>query len=229
STTDLDTLYELAAESLGTLDERSAFLSGKSTLVVGDMNRVLQSGDDSAASFSPSLVMSVGEDKSAPKMEIHPSPACSRQVESVSVHASTKQSRAKESSSREAMKSVVRSGPSPSVQLEATPSQLSDLSINSRLEEVLGKQPENLAGYLKQKPPQVNEVIYAFAAATDALVALYADKNMNLGLTPESICFDRLGRAQIRVSSATVVPGSTMDGAMGSPRYAAPEIFAEQN
>jgi serine/threonine protein kinase len=97
------------------------------------------------------------------------------------------------------------------------------------LEELLGKQPGNLAGYLRQKPPQMNELIHALVAATDALVTRYAATGKGGGLTPESICFDRMGKATIRVSTSTVPQGSTLDGVVGSPRYAAPEIFAEKS
>jgi len=119
--------------------------------------------------------------------------------------------------------------PVPPVRTHVAPSGKPETGITARLEELMGKQPGNLAGYLRQKPTKLNEFIHALIAATDALVVRYAATAKGGALTPESICFDRLGKAAIRVSTSTMPPGSTLDGVVGSPRYAAPEIFSEKS
>jgi serine/threonine protein kinase len=117
----------------------------------------------------------------------------------------------------------------PAAEFHKGPSRPQDISINTRLEEPLGEQSENLAGYLKQKPAEVSDIIHVFASAADALVARYAERKKFVGLSPKNICFDRLGKATIQDLSSTVLTGSTMDGAVGSMRYAPPEIFVEKS
>ncbi len=95
----------------------------------------------------------------------------------------------------------------------------------ARLEDMLGKQPEDLAGYLKDRPPQVEEVVHAFVAAVEALIAAHAANPKIEPLTPHSIGFDAMGKATIRKQ----VGGTHGSGGLGSnPRYAAPELFAEK-
>jgi eukaryotic-like serine/threonine-protein kinase len=97
----------------------------------------------------------------------------------------------------------------------------------ARIEELIGKQPDTLAGYLHDDPPQLEEVIHAFVASVQALIAMHATDSRKEALTPQSICFDRLGKATIQSLQPTVTRG-TSSGA-GNPRYAAPEIFAEKS
>ena len=97
--------------------------------------------------------------------------------------------------------------------------------VASRFEELFGKQPKNLAGYLKDDPARLEDVIHAFATTANALARLHAAKARIEPLTPQSIRFDEVGRASI-VSSQATATGS--GGAVGNPRYAVPEIFAEK-
>jgi eukaryotic-like serine/threonine-protein kinase len=113
-------------------------------------------------------------------------------------------------------------------------SQSSDSSVKeddvaSRLEELLGKQPADLAGYLSDSPPQLDAVIYALIASVEALVAACASGGRVAGLVPQSISFDRVGKATIASSQSNVTQSTSGSGVVGSPRYAAPEIFAEDN
>ena len=101
-----------------------------------------------------------------------------------------------------------------------------DVDVVSRLEEILGKQPENLAGYLREDPPEMEEVIHAFVATVEAVVAVYVAKGKLEAIVPQNICFDRLGKATIQSSPMTLTQ-STSGSGVGSPRYAAPEILAE--
>ena len=97
----------------------------------------------------------------------------------------------------------------------------------ARMEGLLGKQPQNLAGYLQDGPPQLEEVIHAFVSSVQALIALHATGSKKEALTPQSICFDHLGKASIELLQPTVTSG-TSSGA-GNPRYAAPELFSEKS
>jgi serine/threonine protein kinase len=101
-----------------------------------------------------------------------------------------------------------------------------DVDVVSRLEEILGKQPENLAGYLREDPPEMEEVIHAFVATLEAVAAMYVAKGKLEAIVPQNICFDRLGKATIQSSPMTLTQ-STSGSGVGSPRYAAPEILAE--
>jgi hypothetical protein len=116
----------------------------------------------------------------------------------------------------------------PQSALAAAPSRSRVASINSRLEEMLGKQPANLAEYLRQTPRALSEVIFGFVSAAEALALRHAEKSKCIGLTPEGVCFDGMGKASIR-ASATTIPGATMAGALGNPRYSAPELFGDNS
>jgi hypothetical protein len=230
-TQDLDKLYEFAAESLERPDERRAFLSGKPGLLAKDSKEAPSPGEPALAvgEESPN-VRSKGE----PKRKGEASPPVQRQVNvkaenSPAFNSDRLPSGRRENTSPSKAAPVAPQASMSSVPLKNSGVDVSESDIYSRLEEVLGKQPENLAAYLKQKPREADEVIHAFVAASDALVKRYAEKSKSAGLTPENICFDRLGKATIRVSTTTVLTGSTLDGAMGSPRYAAPEIFTEKS
>ena len=101
-----------------------------------------------------------------------------------------------------------------------------DVDVVSRLEEILGKQPENLAGYLREDPPEMEEVIHAFVATVEAVAGMYMAKGKLEAMVPQNICFDRVGKATIQSSPMTLTQ-STSGSGVGSPRYAAPEILAE--
>jgi serine/threonine protein kinase len=95
------------------------------------------------------------------------------------------------------------------------------------VERLLAKQPPTLAGYLKDRSSKPDEVIDAFLASTKALMELYAAGNSkNEALLPENVCFDRLGKATIQVTSASAVHGTAI---LSNPRYAAPEMFSEKS
>ena len=85
-----------------------------------------------------------------------------------------------------------------------------------------------MAGYLGNDPTAVEQVIHPFIASVEALVRLYEGKGKTNGLTPQSIQFDRMGKASIQTPSATTLQRTMLVGAMGSPRYASPEILADK-
>ena len=97
--------------------------------------------------------------------------------------------------------------------------------VAARLEEMLGKQPESLAGYMEDGPQQVERVIHPFVATVEALAAVYAANSKIEPLNPQNIDFDRMGKATIR-GSRPVTHGT--GGVVSNPRYAAPEVFAEK-
>jgi serine/threonine protein kinase len=97
----------------------------------------------------------------------------------------------------------------------------------ARIEKLVGKQPETLAGYLQEGPPQLEEVIHAFVSSVQAIIAMHASGNKKEALTPQSICFDRLGKASVQTLQPALTRG-TSSGA-GNPRYAAPELFSEKS
>jgi serine/threonine protein kinase len=96
----------------------------------------------------------------------------------------------------------------------------------SRLEELVGKQPNTLAAYLKDSPPQVEEVILPFVATVQALIGLHATGGKKEALSPQGISFDRLGKAAILVQPVT--SSRRTSSAAANPRYAAPEMFSEK-
>ena len=119
-------------------------------------------------------------------------------------------------------------GPNPAKATDRTkrePDIASVLGLGSRVEQLLGKQPTTLAGYLKEGSSQPEGVIGAFVSSTKALLDLYAATSRNEALLPQNICFDQLGKASIRVSPANVAHGTAV---LSNPRYAAPEMFAEK-
>ncbi|HEX4486925.1 MAG TPA: protein kinase [Terriglobales bacterium] len=89
-------------------------------------------------------------------------------------------------------------------------------------------QPETLAGYMKDNPPQLEEVVYPFVATVQALLDMYAANNKGAALSPENVFFDRAGKATIRTSATPSDQGSGSGIILTSPRYAAPEIFADK-
>jgi serine/threonine protein kinase len=86
---------------------------------------------------------------------------------------------------------------------------------------------DSLEDYLTDQPAEIEEVATAFISATEALAAFYASNGKSGGLAPESIRFDKTGKASIRSSTSTSPQGATCFGSFGSPQYAPPEIFKE--
>jgi len=195
-TTNLEDLYSVAAQSLQREDERRAFLARKA--------EVIRSGAQLDRHLPP-------EPKPAPKLDLKSAatPAAKPELKF--------DPKPDVSGMKPELKPEAKADPKPrSAPVEAA----------SRWEELLGKQPENLAGYLKDGPPQIEEVIHAFVASVEALIAMYAANCKNEPLTPESICFDRFGKATIQSPQPTVTQRT--GSVAGNPRYAVPEIFAEK-
>ncbi len=237
NTKDLDRLYDVLAESLATPAEQSAFLSRRPGTSTEGNDRELHSAvvalpATSRPSETPAHLVTEPKPEAASFQSASPvepvlragslSPKPSRTEKKFPVQTGAQRT------SRPEQKGA-RSVHALSIGTTESRSRKPELTVNSRLEELLVQQPENLAGYLKRTPPEITDVIYAFISATEALAARHAEKNNMIGLTPESVCFDRLGKATIRTPQSTVVTGSTMGAAGGSPRYAAPEIFADRN
>ena len=230
---DLDALYDLAAESLGSPDEKRAFLGGRP-------------GGRSVESGSGQVVDST-------ETAMFPGVVLNRRAETPSAKAATpNEQRAKPetplpSLPRKPITDPKLGGggakaPQPSAEgagvkanaeapvgakpPDPQPSEQEDLV--ARLEGLLGKQPANMAGYLGNDPTAVEQVIHPFIASVEALVRLYEGKGKTNGLTPQSIQFDRMGKASIQTPSATTLQRTMLVGAMGSPRYASPEILADK-
>ncbi len=230
---DLDGLYDLAAESLGSPDERRAFLGGRPG------GRAVESGpghavDSTETATFPGVALNrrieAPVEKAAPPAEQPakrdtplPSPPKKPITDAKlgSVGPKTPQPVSEPSGGKvNAEPAVGPKVPDPS------PAEQEDLV--SRLEGLLGKQAPNMAGYLGNDPAAVEQVIHPFIASVEALVRLYEAKGKTNGLTPQSIQFDRMGKATIQTPSATTLQRTMLVGAMGSPRYASPEILADK-
>jgi len=210
----VEDLYQIAAESLGTDQERRAFLEGR----VSDeaMRAAIPAPQIRPGSEEPT----VGNHESVPIVRSTKPPAnAARPVAPPPVQPPV---------SVPEVSSVPK--PKPSAPAQSSQQQ-ADPQMVERLEQLLGKQPESFAGYLTEEPADVDHVIYAFISATEALVRLYAEGGKTGGLAPQNIRFDRLGKATIQASppNSTSLQGATSFGSMGSPRYAAPEMFKETN
>ena len=228
-TTELSTLYELAAESLASPEDRAAFLAkqpgGRRT------DSPDEPGSDSAetATFPDVRLRMVPADRPASQ----PRPMLDRAMEPVVLRPAEQSKSASGAASAPNLNPESKSAGDDvkPISKEAGQNQASpapELDIVARLEDLLGKQPETLAGYLTEDPPEVDQVIFAFISSAEALVRLYEAKGKTDGLGPQNIEFDRLGKATIRVSTTTTYQGTILGGPVGSPRYAAPEIFADK-
>lgn len=208
----VDELYQIAAESLESDQERREFLEGHGS---------------NAVALSPSAIPDVSAASEEPTIGQHdPAPVPPmRQVRKVS-------------NPPPAPVVPVPVAPVPMESAERKPKPVAapksvsgdaDQQVVARLEQLLGKQPESLAGYLAEEPPEVDQVIYGFVSAMEALSTLYASGGKTGGLAPHSVRFDRVGKASIQAAAqtATGLQGATSFGSMGSPRYAAPEMFRE--
>jgi serine/threonine protein kinase len=83
-----------------------------------------------------------------------------------------------------------------------------------------------LSSYLKDAPATVENIVRVFINCLDAVITLHTGNQKNVALAPQSFCFDKMGKVSI------VRPGPESlqnEGiAMGNPRYAAPEMFADK-
>ena len=231
--TDLDSLYELAAESLANPDERDNFLARRPS------GRPAQPEDKASSEIAATETATYIELSPVPKSRT-PKPGAS----SGNTFVEGLPPGQKQPSSHD--KPSVLSPPRPPI---APDPPLQDRSANSRpespatiagpgnaelksgievhLEDLLGKQPANLAGYLAESPPPLEPVIYAFVSSVDALARLHDAGGKTNGLTPQKIAFDKIGKASIERTS-TPIRKTTVGEMVGSPRYAAPEVLAEQ-
>jgi serine/threonine protein kinase len=209
----VEDLYKIVAESLGSDQERRAFLEGHVSDPAVLAPPVPQPGSEDPTLGNHELARSrspVEELKT--KHVAQPLPVPSAPVPVASARVESKEAKPKPGAD-----------PKPS-------SAEHDSQVIARLEELLGKQPDSLAGYLAEEPPELDRVIYGFVSVTEALSALYASGGKTGGLAPQSIRFDRLGKASIQSASpSTNLQGATSFGSMGSPRYAAPEMFKESS
>jgi serine/threonine protein kinase len=236
--TDLNSLYELAAESLSAGD-RAAFLGQQSPEILEKSAGAVTSDSIETATipFAEGPPMVPLREPARPEAveSIAPPPA------EVETPAPGPNLVAQEPPHRSASREVSSPAPEPrradvantdkpaALDAPATPAIKPGPppDIVARLEDLLGKQPENLAGYLAEEPPELDQVIHAFIAAVDALVRLYDANGITFGLTPQNIVFDRMGNATIQTSSATSAGRTMLGSPMGSARYAAPEILAD--
>ncbi len=95
----------------------------------------------------------------------------------------------------------------------------------ARLEQLLGKQPPTLAGYLQDNTPELDRVVSAFVSTVRALIAIDEAKGRSDALIPQNVHFDQLGKATIQAAPSTSGQATTV---MSHPRYAAPEMFSEK-
>jgi eukaryotic-like serine/threonine-protein kinase len=240
-TMDPEQLYTFASESLKHDDERRAFLgqrAGAQSIGQNEPSKAPLQGGGAAkpATSDPTQRTVAPEVKAAPKPVPVPKPLTPpRSVPPAKVDLNP----GGRTPSKPEVPPVAQAGIKPVAKPEAASSQKPQAKPDSlphpvpaapdaasRLEVLIGKQPDTLAGYLHDDSPQLEEVIHAFVASVQALVAMHATDSKKEALTPQSICFDRLGKATIQNLQPTVTRG-TSSGA-GNPRYAAPEIFAEK-
>lgn len=247
---DLEHLYKLAAESLKQEGDRRAFLSQRSTArPESGQNQSIKPPVDTnlpskPSTADPGLAVVTPEVKSTPKPISSPAPLPHAKVVpaantvtppmpvNAQAHVGAKvpvrpdvqpvpkaeiKTVAKPDASIEKAKARPQLHPTP----PATPNPV------SRIEELIGQQPDTLAGYLHDDPAQLEEVIHALMSSLQALIAMHATGNKKEALTPQSICFDRLGKASIQTLQPAMTRG-TSSGA-GNPRYTAPEIFSEKS
>jgi eukaryotic-like serine/threonine-protein kinase len=253
-TTDLEELYKLASESLKLEEERRTFLAHRnSPLPAGgpsepskvappDSKPRPPASDTPHRAMAPvipsknAVVRPVTPPKpaAAPSVLPPPRPAPAARVEPGSeVRAQAKSPvvslpKPEPKAVPKPEAASVQKPPVPPAPPEARAIAKPDVSeAVARIEALVGKQPETLAGYLHDDPAQLEQVIHGFVASVQALIAMHATGNKKEALIPQSICFDRLGKATIQALQPTATRG-TSSGA-GNPRYAAPEIFSEKS
>ena len=248
---DLEQLYKVASESLKQEDDRRAFLSQRAVASPGngksESGKVPAPGVHSARPAAHDPAQRSAAPPSVPKATPVPKPPSPppKSVPAQNIHAPIKGVPADKVAATPvaqvrptpvtppAPKQEVQAGAKPEVVPTHKPAKppaapvLSAPDPAARFEKLVGKQPETLAGYLREGPPQLEEVIHAFVSSVQAVIAMHATGNKKEALTPQSICFDRLGKATVQTLQPTLTRG-TSSGA-GNPRYAAPEIFSEKS
>lgn len=236
---DLDRLYTIASESLSREDERRAFLAQKPAAAQPAAETTLQRAPiqapqkpappqerKNAPEPAPLVSEPAPRQESKPRVPVAPPP----EPKAAAV-ADMRPQAAPEP--RLAAKAKEMPAPKPAAAAEQKPPQQQKspqpppVDIAASLEAIVGKQPDTLADYLKEGPPQVEEVIHAFLSTVQALIAFYATGTKKESLAPKNITFDRLGKATIQALQPTSTRATS--SAASNPRYAAPEIFAEKS
>jgi hypothetical protein len=214
---DLDQLYTILADSLVDQNERRAWLAQRKNIAAaGARSKPQQALSQVRSSPPPASAKPIERPIAAV-----PRPAAPTEAKSAATAAAKPEPKV---APRPAPPSEVK--PEPKRQPDAVVKRPSaPAPAASRFEEVFGKQPEDLAGYLKDDPARLEDVIHAFATTTNALARLHEAKGRIEPLTPQSIRFDEVGKASIVNSQATASGSGSI---VGNPRYAVPEIFADK-
>ncbi len=252
---DLEQLYRVASESLKQDDERRAFLSQRAVASPGneksDSGKVPSQGIPPARPAAPDLARrsATPQTPAVPNPTPVPKPPSPppKAVPAQNLHAPSKSVPADKIAVTPVaqVRSTPVTPPTPKREVpavaapEVLPTHKSAKPAGApapvlaapdqaaQLEKLVGKQPDTLAGYLLEGPPQLEEVIHAFVSSVQAVIAMQSSGNRKEALTPQSICFDRLSKATVQTLQPTLTRG-TSSGA-GNPRYAAPEIFSEKS
>ncbi|HEX3821569.1 MAG TPA: protein kinase [Candidatus Sulfotelmatobacter sp.] len=226
----LNELYHLSAENLATPDDRAGFLarSPGGRPIYQEAQDV--TNDATATSLdisSDSLLSAMATPPPEPIVKATEIKLPSQPQEPV-VSQSPRNAETPVAQRKQAVEPQ-RPGPPAEAPKEVEPPQKAELDpkIVERLEDLLGKQPETLAAYLSENPPELEYVIHPFKSSAEALMRLYEAKGKTNGLIPQNIVFDRMGVASIQMPVDPAAGGTTL-GAMGSPRYTAPEILADK-
>jgi serine/threonine protein kinase len=237
--TDLDNLYSILADGLNGEEERRAFLAKRSGAAPAPAPegspepKPLDRSKERPIAGTPSPAPSENKPSPEPKLAAVPDnrrdglsgsrPAAAK-LEPVPANPEHAQAPRVEAKSTPKPEPPLPPRP-PAAPAQASP-QPEPPDTASRFEAIVGKQPDTLAAYLKDSPPQVEEVILPFVATVQALIALQATGAKKEALSPHGITFDRLGKATIHV--LPVPSTQRTSSAAANPRYAAPEMFSEK-
>jgi serine/threonine protein kinase len=239
---DLDRLYTIASESLSREDERRAFLAQRPGAAQPAPDATLRAPAPPLTPQKPAVAIPE-ERKSTPtpaplvsepaprqesraKVPVVPAPEPKpAPVAEAKLPAPAEPKLATKPKEMPAPKPPA--APEQKTPQQQKPPQPSPVDLVASFEAIIGKQPDTLAGYLKDSPPQVEEVIHAFLSTVQALIAFYATGAKKESLAPQNITFDRLGKATIQALQPTSTRATS--SAASNPRYAAPEIFAEKS
>jgi eukaryotic-like serine/threonine-protein kinase len=232
--TDLDSLYSILAEGLSGDEDRRAFLAKRSGAAPAHAPEVVP--DSKPQERVVAKPTPPASEAPKPDSELQPDLASEnnrKDGKSASpiarpepVVASAERIPAPRAENKPAPKPEVAPVRSPALQAPPSPLKPEPPDTAARMEELLGKQPDTLSAYLKDGPPQVEEVILPFVATVQAVIAQYATGAKKEALAPQNITFDRLGKAAVQFAPATSTRGTS--SAAANPRYAAPEMFAEK-
>jgi len=234
--TDLDNLYSILADGLNGDEERRAFLAKRSGAApapapeVSPEPKPVDRSKERPIAGVPSPAPS--GNKSFPESQPTAIPdnrrdglSGSRPTKLEPVPSNPERAQAARVEARSTPKPESPPQPPPAAPAQASPHP-EPPDTASRFEDIVGKQPDTLAAYLRDSPPQVEEVILPFVATVQALIALHATGAKKEALSPHGVKFDRLGKATIHVLPVTSTQRTS--SAAANPRYAAPEMFSEK-